>query len=451
MTTKTLRAAALALAGALALTACGSGGGSDDGGGSGDGDTLTFMFRGGADEKAAYQAAIDKFTEDTGVKVQMTVTDADQYATKLQAAVSGNKVPDVFYIEQANLQSYVASGVLLDITDQVEEAGVDLDNIWEYGVDSYRFDGTLQGTPEGRLYGLPKDVGPFAFGYNKTMLEAAGIPLPDPDVPLSLDEFRDIAKQLTTDTDGDGAVDQWGTGLNVQWNLQSMVWSNGGDWTNEDRTEVTVDTPEFAEALQYFADLTTVDAVTPNASEAATLDTYQRWMAGEIGFFPVGPWDVSVYNDLDFEYDLIPWPAGSTGESATWVGSLGIGVSATSGNPDAAVQLATYLSADPDAQQTLVDANVQIPNLIDMAEEWAGAADAKPANRQEFLDIVQDYGRAMPASFTYGAEWYDELWVNIQPVLDGKQTAADYLAEVQPKMQALLDESNANAEMAGGA
>lgn len=450
MTTKTLRAAALALAGALALTACGSGGGRDDGG-SGGGDSLTFMFRGGADEKAAYQAAIDKFTEDTGVEVQMTVTDADQYATKLQAAVSGNKVPDVFYIEQANLQSYVASGVLLDITDQVEEAGVDLDNIWEYGVDSYRFDGTLQGTPEGRLYGLPKDVGPFAFGYNKTMLEAAGIPLPDPDVPLSLDEFRDIAKQLTTDTDGDGAVDQWGTGLNVQWNLQSMVWSNGGDWTNEDRTEVTVDTPEFAEALQYFADLTTVDGVTPNASEAATLDTYQRWMAGEIGFFPVGPWDVSVYNDLDFEYDLIPWPAGSTGESATWVGSLGIGVSATSGNPDAAVQLATYLSADPDAQQTLVDANIQIPNLIDVAEEWAAAPDAKPANRQEFLDIVQDYGRAMPASFTYGAEWYDELWVNIQPVLDGKQTAADYLAEVQPKMQALLDESNANAEMAGGA
>ena len=448
MTTKTLRAAALVLAGALALTACSSGGGGGEGGG--DGDALTFMFRGGADEKAAYQAAIDKFTEDTGVEVKMTVTDADQYATKLQAAVSGNKVPDVFYIEQANLQSYVASGVLMDITQQVEDAGVDLDNIWEYGVDSYRFDGTLQGTPDGALYGLPKDVGPFAFGYNKTMLEAAGIPLPDKDVPLTLDEFRDIAKQLTVDTDGDGALDQWGTGLNVQWNVQSLVWSNGGDWTNEDRTEVTVDTPEFAEALQYFADLTNVDGVTPSSSEAATLDTYQRWMAGEIGFFPVGPWDVSVYNDLDFEYDLIPWPAGSTGESATWVGSLGIGVSNTTSNPEAAVQLATYLSTDAEAQQTLVDANIQVPNLKDMAAEWAAAPDAEPANRQEFLDIVQDYGRAMPAAYTYGAQWYDELWVNIQPVLDGKQTAADYLAEVQPKMQALLDESNTNAEMAGG-
>lgn len=431
----------IALATGIALTGCSSG----DSGGS---DTLTFMFRGGPDEKKAYEDAITRFTEETGVPVKMIVTDADQYSTKLQAAVSGNNVPDVFYLEQANLQSYVSSGVLMDITDQVAESGVDLDNIWSYGVDSYRFDGTLQGTPDGRLYGLPKDVGPFSFGYNKTMLEAAGIPLPDKDVPLTWDEFVAISKQLTTDTDGDGAVDQWGTGLNVQWNLQSMVWSNGGDWTNADRTEVTVDTPEFAEALQTFADLTNVEGVTPSASDAATLDTYQRWMAGSIGFFPVGPWDVSVYNELDFDYDLIPWPSMSGGESATWIGSLGIGVSSTTKDPENAVRLATYLSTDPAAQKTLVDANIQVPNLVDAAAEWAAVPDSAPANRQEFLDIVEDYGHAMPAAFTYGAEWYDELWTNIQPVLDGKQTAADYLAETQPRMQALLDESNAAAEQA---
>jgi multiple sugar transport system substrate-binding protein len=438
-------ATCMALVGALALTACGSDG---SGGGDDGSKKITFMFRGGPDEKKAYEAAIEKYTEATGVDVEMIVTDADQYATKLQAAVAGNNVPDVFYIEQASLQSYVASGVLLDITDQVEASDVDLDNLWEYGVDSYRFDGTLQGTPEGRLYGLPKDIGPFSFGYNKTMLEAAGIPLPDKDTPLTWEQFVEICKTLTTDTDGDGTVDQWGTGLNVQWNLQSMVWSNGADFIDADRTKVTVDTPEFADALQKFADLTNVDAVTPSASDAATLDTYQRWMAGEIGFFPVGPWDVSVYNDLDFDYDLIPWPTVGDGGTATWVGSLGIGVSATSKHPDEAVELVTYLSADPEAQQTLVDANIQIPNLIDVATDWAQAADAEPANRQEFLDIAQDSGRAMPAAFTYGAAWYDELWTNIQPVLDGKQTAADYLADVQPRMQALLDESIANAEQA---
>lgn len=443
---KLLVAAAFAVAGTLALTACSGGG---DASGDGGEKTITFMFRGGPDEKAAYEAAIAKYTEDTGTKVKVIVTDADQYATKLQAAVAGNNVPDVFYIEQASLQSYVASGVLLDITDQVENSDVDLSNIWEYGVNSYRFDGEVQGTPDGALYGLPKDIGPFSFGYNKTMLEAAGIPLPDKDTPLTWEQFVDISKQLTVDKNGDGTLDQWGTGLNVQWNLQSMVWSNGGDWTNDDHTKVTVDTPEFAEALQKFADLTNVEKVTPSASDAATLDTYQRWMAGEIAFFPVGPWDVSVYNDLDFDYDLIPWPTVGDAGSATWIGSLGIGVSATSKHPDDAAKLVTYLSADPEAQQTLVDANIQIPNLIDVAQEWAAEEGAEPANRQEFLDIAQDYGRAMPAAFTYGAEWYDELWTNIQPVLDGKQTAADYLAEVQPKMQTLLDESIANAEQAG--
>lgn len=436
-----------AVVGTLALTACSGGsatGSSSDGGNK----KITFMFRGGADEKTAYEAAIAKYTADTGVKVDVIVTDADQYATKLQAAVAGNNVPDVFYIEQASLQSYVSSGVLMDITDQVKASGVDLTNIWPYGVDSYRYNGKLQGTPDGKLYGLPKDVGPFSFGYNKTMLEAAGIPLPDKDKPYTLDEFVNVTKQLTKDTNGDGTIDQWGTGLNVQWNLQSLVWSNGGDWTNADRTKVTVDTPQFAQALQWFADLTNVAKVTPSASDAATLDTYQRWMAGQIAFFPVGPWDVSTYNKLGFDYDLIPWPAGSTGKSATWVGSLGIGVSNTTKHPDDAVKLATYLSADTTAQKTLVDAGVQIPNLIDAADTWATAADAKPANRQEFLDIVKDYGRAMPAAFTYGAEWYDELWTNIQPVLDGKQTAADYLAQEQPKMQALLDESKANAAQA---
>ncbi|MGE9351946.1 sugar ABC transporter substrate-binding protein, partial [Isoptericola variabilis] len=77
------------------------------------------------------------------------------------------------------------------------------------------------------------------------------------------------------------------------------------DWTNADRTQVTVDTPEFADALQFVADLTTKEKVTPNPEQAATLDTYPRFMEGQIAFFPVGPWDVSTSNDLDFDSDLM--------------------------------------------------------------------------------------------------------------------------------------------------
>lgn len=432
----------LAVAGVIALASAALTGCSSGVAAGGDSDTLTFMFRGSDAEKAAYTAAIEQFEKDNDVTVKIIMTTADEYSTKLKAAITGKQIPDVFYVDPGSVQAYVKSGIIKDITEDVE-ASVDLDNVWQYGVDSYRFDGALMG--QGPIYAMPKDVGPFSFGYNRTMFEAAGIPLPSVDEPYTWDQFIDVAKKLTLDTDGDGVLDQWGTGLNVQWNLQSFVWSNGGDWLNDDRTEVTVDSPEFAEALQFFADMQNVAQVTPSVTDAQTLDTYQRWMQGEIGFFPVGPWDVPTYETLDFDWDLIPYPVGSTGETSTWIGTLGIAVAESSKNADLATKLAIYLSTDETAQQSLVDAGVQVPNLKDMADTWVASATLPPANKQEFLDIVNEDGRALPANTTYSAEWYDELFKNIQPVLDGKQTAADYLSEVQPRMQELLDKANADA------
>lgn len=435
----------LVLSAAFLLASCGNA--SSKEGGDSDNKKLTFMFRGGEDEKKAYTNAVEAFEKDNpDVDVEVIVTDADQYATKLQASITGNNMPDVFYVEQGDVMAYADNNVLLDLTDKIEEQGLDLDNIWEYGVDSYRYDGHEVG--KGQLYGLPKDVGPFALGYNKTMFEENNIELPDNDEPYTWEEFVDVGKQLTKDTNGDGKLDQWATGFNVNWSLHSFLWSNGGTWLNEDNTKVTIDTPEFAEALQFFVDMTNVHGLTPSTSQAETLDTYQRWMNGELAFFPVGPWDMSTYNGLDFDYDLMPWPAGKTGKSATYIGSLGIGVSNKTKYPDEAAELAVYLSTAEEAQKQLVDASIQIPNLKDMANEWAADTESSPSNKQEFLDIVEDYGKNLPAARTYTSQWYDEFFINIQPVLDGKEKPEDYLKKMQPKMQKLLDESIAQHEKA---
>lgn len=403
--------------------------------------TLTFMFSGQPQEQTAYKNVVKKFEEShPKVKVKTVVTAGDQYDTKLQAAIAGKSVPDVFYYNPGNLKAYVNSGVLMDITELVENAdGVDLSKIWEIGLNKYRYDGEVAG--QGALYGLPKDLGPFAFGYNKTMFEEAGIPLPDPDKPYTMEEFLEVNKQLTKDKDGDGKLDQWGTGLNVNWSLQPFVWSNGADWLDETHTKVTIDDPKFIEALQYFADLQNVHKVTPSIAEGQTLDTYQRWMQGQIGFFPVGPWDMGAYKDLKFEYDLLPWPVGSTGQTKAWIGSLGIGVSSKTKNAELAAELALYLSADEEGQQALVDQQVQLPNNTDVAAAWAADTSIKPANKQEFLDIIGDYGRDLPTNFTYTGEWYDEFFKNIQPVIDGKKTAKEYVKKAQPKMQELLEKS----------
>lgn len=431
------------------LAGCGGKGNGEAGAGNGNGNAgkssetkeLTFMYRGGTDEQKAYTEVVKKFEADhPGVKVKMVVTAADQYATKLKAAITGNKVPDVFYFESGDLKAYVNSGILMNLTPYLNNNDdIHLDNIWKYGVDLYRYDGDVAG--QGDIYGMPKDVGPFALGYNKTMFEKEGIPLPDNDVPMTWDEFIEVNKKLTKDTNGDGKIDQYGTGFNVNWVLQSLVWSNGADWIDETKTKVTIDDPKFAEALQFFADMQNVHKITPSAEDAQTLDTYQRWMKGELAFFPVGPWDMSTYEGLPFEYDLMPYPAGSTGQSATWIGSLGIGVSEKTKYPEEAVALVNYLTASKEGMEMLVNAKVQIPNLIDMAEEWAADTSTKPANKQEFLDIVGEYGRVLPGHYTYNAEWYNLFFTDIQPVLDGKITAAEYVKQEQPKMQKLLDKA----------
>ncbi|MBD3919814.1 sugar ABC transporter substrate-binding protein [Paenibacillus sp. PR3] len=407
---------------------------------SGETKNLTFMFRGGPDEQKAYTAVIKKFEEDhPGVKVKIVTTTADQYATKLKASIAGHSVPDVFYYDPGDLRAYVNSGVLADITQYVEKSSIDINNIWPYGVNFYRYDGSVTG--QGNIYGLPKDVGPFALGYNKTMFEKAGIALPDKDKPYTWDEFIKVNQELTKDTNGDGKIDQFGTGFNVNWMLQSFVWSNGADWLDSTKTKVTIDDPKFAEALQYFADMQNVYHITPSVQEAQTLDTYQRWMKGEMAFFPVGPWDMSTYEKLPFEYDLIPMPAGSTGKPATWLGSLGIGVSADSKYQSDAAELVMYLTASKEGMEQLVAAKVQIPNLIDMAKTWAADTSTKPANKEEFLQVVNEYGRPIPGTQTYNAEWYNLFFTDIQPVIDGKVTAADYVKSEQPKMQKLLDKA----------
>ena len=63
----------------LILGACGnSGGNANNDNGKKE---ITFMFRGGEDEKKAYETAIKQFEEANDVSVKIIATDADQYAT----------------------------------------------------------------------------------------------------------------------------------------------------------------------------------------------------------------------------------------------------------------------------------------------------------------------------------------------------------------------------------
>jgi multiple sugar transport system substrate-binding protein len=426
------RSAAVAVfaAAALVLSGC-----SAAQSGSGD-HKITFMGWGSDTEIAVFNDMISQYEDKfPGVTVDYITVPAADFQTKLQTMIASNKTPDVFYLAPENVMPFADSGIIADLSSYVEDNEVfDADNVWAKALDMYRYDGTTPGV--GASYGLPKDIGPFALAYNKDLFDAAGITAPDPEDPWTWDEFIAAAKTLTT---GSGDAKVYGS---APYSLESAVWSNGGDWLNADHTKVTVTDPEFVEALQWVADLSLVEGVVPTSEEESSLPSFQRFMDGKTAMMGVGPWNQGgFWADAKFTWDLMPWPVSpATGERAIWYGGIGFAVSNKSDDKEDASNLAAFLAFNEDAQRTNMEQGQAIPNLIDMTTNEYLTSDKLPANKQEFIRIIEDYGRRATQTYTYNSEWFGLFNSNLASVWTGEQTAEEYAASVTEEMQGMLDD-----------
>lgn len=238
----------------------------------GDADITVFIYA-QDHEKAVYQSLIDKFMESTGAKVTFEVTTADEYGQKILAYKAAGDMPDIFYVGPDTVAANVDDGYILPLDDYVPEATIN--DLWPAITDAYRYDGKQAGA--GPIYCLPKDLSTFAFAYNKTLFDEAGVEYPDPENPYTWEEFLEVCGKLTIDKDGDGEIDQWGCANALQWALDAFIYTNGGHFLNEDYTQVVIDgQKEFIDAFQYFADLTCKYGVTPTVEQDTALGGYQR-------------------------------------------------------------------------------------------------------------------------------------------------------------------------------
>jgi multiple sugar transport system substrate-binding protein len=419
--------------------------------------TITLLAYAQPHEKEAYSKLIERFqAAHPGLKVNYMTTPPEDYYSKLQILIAGGQTPDLFYAPSERMKQLILSKQILNISDYIEQSKLlKEDNLWQAGLKKYRFDGQRVG--QGDLYGLPKDIGPFSYAYNKSLFDKAGISVPASDKPMLWSEYVELAKKLTLDKDGRNAADpgfdsksvkQYGAAL---WYAEPAVFSNGADWLDPTGTKVTIDDPKFMEALQFITDLRSKHHVIPSADDERSMNGYQRWLNGQVAMFPMGPWDQAAFWSLPFEYDLMPWPASDrTGESATWVGSLGFVVSAKSEHPEKAFELAAFLSLDPETQREAMQQGLQIPNMVDMAKNEYVKLTTAPAHKQVFIDTIEKYGRPFTFERTFDREWYDYFYATVNDVYDGKITVEEYVRKMKPQLQELLDKSIAKEKKAAG-
>lgn len=68
--------------------------------------------------------AYEKENSDVKINIQLTPYKGGEYWTKLEAAASGGKAPDVFWLNVLHLDSYVEGGILDDLTDKIKDSDI---------------------------------------------------------------------------------------------------------------------------------------------------------------------------------------------------------------------------------------------------------------------------------------------------------------------------------------
>lgn len=191
--TLSLFAAAGSVPALSALAGCGpnaSRGGSEEGGG-----TQRIYWWGGDLRNGMTREALDLFaTEHADIAVSPEYSEWTGYWDKLATQVAGGDAPDVLQMDEAYIDSYGTRSSLLDL-ETVSDV-LDLSAMDDAVLDTGRLaDGTLVGAPLG--------VGIFSVGVNPTILEQAGLAMPD-DTAWTWEDFAELCTAVSDWASGAG-------------------------------------------------------------------------------------------------------------------------------------------------------------------------------------------------------------------------------------------------------
>lgn len=380
--------------GAAAVLGAGLAGCSSPGGGGGgadaEGGTITYWASNQGtsieNDEEVLKESIDRFTEETGVEVELEVIPWPDLQNRILAAISSGDAPDVLNIGNTWAVSMQATGAFMPWEGEaLEKLG---------GQDRFVEASWATGGAEGEaptsvpLYGLT-----YSMYYNTKLFAEAGITEP----PATWDEFVEAAQKLTKDVDGDGKIDQWGFGLagaRVSNNVhQAFIRGaqHGGELYDENGE------PDFANdaivaGVQDWVDLMAVDKVVDPSNAELTEGNMvpPDLVAGKIAMlFDQGA--EKHFRSEGFEdWGVAPIPmltADATGLEGTQSHVAGINISVfdDSDNKQAAIDFVAHLTS-AEEQAYLNKEFAALPVVTDGYDDEAFDTDLVKSKQETLLD-----------------------------------------------------------------
>ncbi len=204
--------------------------------------------------EVAINPLIQKFeAENPGIKIVAERVDWGSYNQKLITAVAGGTPPDVAQVKLWWQPQLVEMNALEPLDSYIAKwAGKSdvYDNVWQ-----------LTKYSDGKQYLMPLQMVVLYMYYRVDMFKELGL-----SVPKTREEFLDVARKLTRDTNGDGTPDVYGFGIRGargghDW-WGSFVLSSGAKFFDASgKSGLT--TPAAIAANQWFIDLYRLHKVSP--------------------------------------------------------------------------------------------------------------------------------------------------------------------------------------------
>ena len=341
-----------------------------------------------AAQQDIYQELIDDFeAENDDVKVTLEVTPWDQYWTKVEAAVTGGSVADVFWLNIPNSTDYIEGGVVAPLTDY----DINVDNIPEQYIEAFQRDGVL--------YGIPKDFDTQALWYNKEVFDNAGVDYPDD--TWTWDDWYNAAAEIT---DEENNVYGVVAPVIYQGGYHDLIYQNGGTVFTEDGTESNLNSPEAMEALEFYKSFVD-DGLSPSLEVMAESEGYQMFNSGNIGTIMGGSWMAGTYlkdNEYGLEnFDVAPLPMKE--QRATTSNSIANVIAESSENKKAAARFIEFLNTE-EANLKVAESGVVIPAAEGTQQPWVEAYPDQ--NLQVFVDAVE---YAVPLPYNKNGQAANEI------------------------------------------
>lgn len=408
--------------GATMLTGCG--GKSEDGGSKDGKTTLTFGIWDENQRPAMEQLveAYEKENENVTIEIQLTPYKGGEYWTKLEAAATGGKAPDVFWLNVLHLDSYVEGGILADMTDAIAESDIN-DSFPEALVQNYVRDGVN--------YAVPKDFDTNALWYNKDIFDAAGVAYPTDD--MTYEDLVKTAEDLKAAGLGDG-VYPFACPVDFQTWYYQTVYANGGYILNDDKTATGYDDPKTQEGIQCWIDMIDKE-LSPTAAALAETSADAMFEGGQTAMNFAGSYMVPEYAGNDAIADKIDCVEIPTfnGVEDNCINGLGYAVYEGSQNKEAAIDFAIWLGS-AEAQKIQGETGVVISARTDAQEYFAAS---NPNYNLAAYTNHADVAYPLPVC-TVAAELYDLEATALQAAYNGEKPLADVCKELKAEADALL-------------